>query len=203
MNSSQGTAISFLNIREQNLLKDVEDYIKRGISEENDIFQTFNFKLEEVEGFRYRAKDAWRAVTKIAVREARLKEIKFEMLNSKKLKVKQKFLFRVVKLCIINISCIHNSFQRYFQDNPRDLLSLRHDKALHTVKVQDHMSDVPDYMIPTSLKEFMQNQEGENDKGTKKKDKEYYKKKQIGYKKYQTKRSNPLVGMEYTGLKKI
>lgn len=41
-----------------------------------------------MEGFRYRAKDAWRAVTKIAVREARLKEIKHEMLNSKKLKVK-------------------------------------------------------------------------------------------------------------------
>lgn len=67
----------------------MEDYIKQGISEENDIFQEFNFKLEEVEGFRYRAKDAWRAVTKIAVREARLKEIKFEMLNSKKLKVIQ------------------------------------------------------------------------------------------------------------------
>lgn len=69
-------------------MKDVEDYIKQGISEQNDIFQSFNFKLEEVEGFRYRAKDAWRAVTKIAVREARLKEIKYEMLNSKKLKVK-------------------------------------------------------------------------------------------------------------------
>lgn len=55
--------------------------------EQSNIFQNFNFKLEEVEGFRYRAKDAWRAVTKIAIREARLKEIKYEMLNSKKLKV--------------------------------------------------------------------------------------------------------------------
>ncbi|KAL4120834.1 hypothetical protein QTP88_013452 [Uroleucon formosanum] len=173
---NKGTAISFLNIREQNLLKDVEDYIKKGISEQNDIFQDFNFKLEEVEGFRYRAKDAWRAVTKIAVREARLKEIKFEMLNSKKLK-------------------------RYFQENPRDLLSLRHDKALHTVKLQDHMSDVPDYMVPTSLKEYLKTQE-EEDKGIKKKDKAYYKKKQVGYKKYHAKKTNPLVGMEYTGLKK-
>ncbi|KAL5243927.1 hypothetical protein ACI65C_011337 [Semiaphis heraclei] len=173
---NKGTAISFLNIREQNLLKDVDDYIKQGISEQNDIFQDFNFKLEEVEGFRYRAKDAWRAVTKIAVREARLKEIKFEMLNSKKLK-------------------------RYFQENPRDLLSLRHDKALHTVKLQDHMSDVPDYMVPTSLKEYIKNQE-EEDKGTKKKDKAYYKKKQVGYKKFHAKKTNPLVGMEYTGLKK-
>lgn len=82
----------------------MEDYIKQGISEQNDIFQEFNFKLEEVEGFRYRAKDAWRAVTKIAVREARLKEIKFEMLNSKKLKVKKWiFLYNPVWLSLSNL----------------------------------------------------------------------------------------------------
>lgn len=40
-----------------------------------------------MEGFKYRAKDAWRAVTRIAVREARLKEIKQEILNNEKLKV--------------------------------------------------------------------------------------------------------------------
>ena len=32
--------------------------------------------MEELDGFRYRARDTWRSVTKIAVREARLKEIK-------------------------------------------------------------------------------------------------------------------------------
>jgi len=64
------------------------------------------------------------------------------------------------------------------------------------------MSDVPDYMVPTSLKEYMQDQKEESNNGAKKKDKEYYKKKQVGYKKYQSKKRNPLVGMEYTGLKK-
>ena len=49
--------------------------------------RAYEFKLEEVEGFRYRAKDAWRAVTRIAVREARLKEIKQEIMNCEKLKV--------------------------------------------------------------------------------------------------------------------
>lgn len=78
-------------------MKDVENYIKQGISEEDNIFIPFNFKLDEVEGFRYRAKDAWRAVTKIAVREARLKEIKYEMLNSKKLKVNQLYLIFIIK----------------------------------------------------------------------------------------------------------
>lgn len=51
-------------------------------------FRAYQFKLEEVEAFRYRAKDAWRAVTRIAVREARLKEIKQEIFNSQKLKVR-------------------------------------------------------------------------------------------------------------------
>lgn len=53
----------------------------------SDYFRAYQFKLEEVEGFRYRAKDAWRAVTRIAVREARLKEIKQEIFNCQKLKV--------------------------------------------------------------------------------------------------------------------
>ncbi|CAH2255081.1 jg7228 [Pararge aegeria aegeria] len=48
----------------------------------------YEFALEEVEGFRYRSRDAWRAVTRVAVREARLKEIKQELLNCKKLQVR-------------------------------------------------------------------------------------------------------------------
>ena len=67
----------------------------------------YQFKMDELDGFRYRARDAWRSVTKIAIREARLKEIKMEILNSQKLK-------------------------SYFEDNPRDKQLLRHDKALHT-----------------------------------------------------------------------
>jgi ATP-dependent RNA helicase DDX56/DBP9 len=50
-------------------------------------FRAYKFKLDEVEAFKYRAKDAWRAVTRIAVREARLKEIKQEIFNCQKLKV--------------------------------------------------------------------------------------------------------------------
>ena len=43
--------------------------------------------MDEVEGFRYRARDAWKSVTRIAIREARLKEIRIEIMNSQKLKV--------------------------------------------------------------------------------------------------------------------
>lgn len=45
--------------------------------------------------------------------------------------------------------------QAYFEENPKDLKSLRHDKALHTVKLQDHLTDVPDYIIPSSLKDVI------------------------------------------------
>merc|ERR1712039_1052832 len=99
-------------------------------------------KMDELDGFRYRARDAWRSVTKIAIREARLKEIKMEILNSQKLK-------------------------SYFEDNPRDKQLLRHDKALHTVKQQQHLKNVPEYIVPETLKKMtgMSKRKGRNKKG--------------------------------------
>ena len=115
------------------------------------IFKPYKFRMEELDGFRYRALDAWRSVTRIAIREARLKEIKQEMLNSSKL-------------------------QSHFADNPRDLNSLRHDKALHTVQhqvcfklnklflkrldttrfffSQAHLKHIPNYIVPQTLKKL-------------------------------------------------
>jgi len=46
------------------------------------------------------------------------------------------------------------SFQTYFEDNPQDLSRLRHDKALHSVKIKSHLANVPEYIIPESLKQF-------------------------------------------------
>lgn len=126
---NQGTALSFVSIRERVLLDEVESELKQSYGRAT-LFKTYQFKLEEVEGFRYRAKDAWKAVTRIAVREARLKEIKQEVLTCDKLK-------------------------SYFEDNPRDLQSLRQDKALHTVKLQSHLKDVPEYIVPKSLKRLV------------------------------------------------
>lgn len=80
-----------------------------------------------MEPFRYRAQDAWRVITRIAVHEARLREIKIEIFNSEKLK-------------------------GFFTENARDLQVLRHDKPLKTVKVQPHLSHVPDYIVPNALK---------------------------------------------------
>lgn len=91
------------------------------------VSRNYQFKLEEVEPFRYRAQDAWRAITRIAVHEARLREIRIEIFNSEKLK-------------------------GFFNENTRDLQVLRHDKPLKTVKVQPHLSHVPEYIVPKALK---------------------------------------------------
>lgn len=46
----------------------------------------YNFNKDQVEAFRYRMNDALRAVTKVAVREARTRELRQEIMKSDKLK---------------------------------------------------------------------------------------------------------------------
>ncbi|XP_024113491.1 probable ATP-dependent RNA helicase DDX56 [Oryzias melastigma] len=122
---NQGTALSFISHTELPLLAEVEEALSTDNSES--VLKPYQFRMEEIEGFRYRCRDAMRAVTKQAVREARLKEIKQELLNSEKLKT-------------------------YFDDNPRDLELLRHDKDLHPAVVKPHMKNIPDYLIPQTLR---------------------------------------------------
>ncbi|KAJ3282095.1 ATP-dependent DNA/RNA helicase, partial [Borealophlyctis nickersoniae] len=83
----------------------------------------YQFDMTQVEGFRYRVEDALRAVTRAAIKEARVKELKQEILNSQKLKA-------------------------HFEDNPTDLQALRHDKPLHPARVQSHLKHIPDYLMP-------------------------------------------------------
>ena len=85
------------------------------------VIKPYQFKMSEIEGFRYRCTDAMRAVTRVAVREARVMEIKREIFNSKTLKT-------------------------YFDENPRDMQLLRHDKILHPAKVHSDLRHVPEYL---------------------------------------------------------
>lgn len=170
----QGTALSFVSIRERVLMEEVENHLRGVYSEAEKVFRAYQFKLEEVEGFRYRSRDAWRAVTRIAVREARLKEIKQEVLNCEKLK-------------------------SYFVDNPRDLQSLRHDKALHTVRIQPHLADVPEYIVPPALK----NLAGVSGPRKRHFDRESGPSRTSKAKaRYEAKKRNPLLCMEFSGFKK-
>merc|ERR1711977_677849 len=80
-------------------------------------------KGKEVKAFRYRMGDALRAVTGIAIREARTRELRQELIKSEKLK-------------------------RHFEENPEDLHHLRHDGELRPARVQSHMKHVPEYLLP-------------------------------------------------------
>ncbi|XP_044258676.1 probable ATP-dependent RNA helicase DDX56 [Tribolium madens] len=164
--NNQGSVLSFVSIREKPLLEKVENHFKND-QDDVSIFKSYQFKLDEIESFKYRAKDAWRAVTRIAVREARLKEIKQEIFNCQKLK-------------------------SYFEDNPTDLQVLRHDKALHTVKIQQHLSDVPEYIVPPTLK-------GIAGLGRKKRKRENYRTSQGSSSRFEAKKNNPLLSMDFEG----
>ncbi|KAB5543351.1 hypothetical protein PHYPO_G00078070 [Pangasianodon hypophthalmus] len=125
---NKGTALTFISHSELSLLEEVESALTGDSG--NCALKPYGFKMDEIEGFRYRCRDAMRSVTKQAVKEARLKEIKQELLNSEKLKM-------------------------YFEDNPRDLQLLRHDKDLHPAIIKLHLKNVPDYLIPSTMKNLV------------------------------------------------
>ncbi|KAI9874206.1 MAG: ATP-dependent DNA/RNA helicase [Pleopsidium flavum] len=102
------------------LAKIIKQQTKKG----NEV-KPYEFDMKQVDAFRYRMSDALRAVTRIAVREARTREIRQELLKSEKLK-------------------------RHFEENPDDLHHLRHDGELRAARVQPHLKHVPDYLMPTN-----------------------------------------------------
>ncbi|CAO2654014.1 Nn.00g107470.m01.CDS01 [Neocucurbitaria sp. VM-36] len=134
-----GTAISFIIPKEkyrkhksttfagcendEEVLKKVEKHQEEGQKLEN-----YNFDMKRLEPFRYRFGDALRSVTRIAIREARIKEIRLELSKSQKL-------------------------SRYFEENPEALAHLRHDQTLnHPARIQPHLKHVPDYLLPGGRK---------------------------------------------------
>jgi len=175
--NNKGTALSFVRAKETTLMENVEAHLQDWVPPGQDsIFTPYKFRMEEIEAFRYRARDAWRAVTRIAVREARIQEIKLEMMQSKKLK-------------------------SHFENNPHDLGVLRHDKALHTVRLQAHLKDVPDYIIPPTLRRLRGNKTpgrrpertaaGQDQSKNSRKEKTFMKRK-----------DNPLLSFEFEGFGK-
>ncbi|RYN49771.1 ATP-dependent RNA helicase [Alternaria tenuissima] len=134
-----GTAISFIIPKDkyrkhkpttfagcehdEKVLASVEKHQQEGQKLEN-----YNFDMKRLEPFRYRFADALKSVTRIAIREARIKEIHMELAKSQKL-------------------------SRYFEENPEALTHLRHDQTLnHPARIQPHLKHVPDYLLPGGKK---------------------------------------------------
>ncbi|KAF1792001.1 P-loop containing nucleoside triphosphate hydrolase [Phytophthora cactorum] len=129
---ASGTALSLVSkedAKEERALKRVQDKQQAVRSETNDVIAQpaeLAFDLKEIDCFRYRVEDVRRAVTRVAVREAQLADVKKEMLNSERL-------------------------EAHFQANPRDLNMLEHDKVVGSAPVQPHLATIPDYLVPIEL----------------------------------------------------
>ncbi|KAF8423587.1 ATP-dependent RNA helicase-like protein dbp9 [Tirmania nivea] len=89
----------------------------------DDIIKPYIFDMTQANAFRYRMTDALRAVTKLKIREARLNELRSELVKSEKLK-------------------------RWFEENPGELKALRHDVGGSGVRMMPHLKHVPDYLLP-------------------------------------------------------
>ncbi|KAI2802805.1 putative ATP-dependent RNA helicase ddx56 [Blomia tropicalis] len=118
---AEGTVLSFVSPKETKYFQKVA---KKFADKGN--FKPYQFKMDELEAFKYRARDALRAVTSIAIKEARLKEIKREMLASQALK-------------------------SFFKEHPKDYKILKFDRPLCTVKSKVQLSNVPEYIVPQTL----------------------------------------------------
>lgn len=106
---------------DERILKEVtEQQAKKGKE-----VKAYHFDMKQVDAFRYRMNDALRAVTRMAIREARVTELRQELLKSEKLK-------------------------RHFEENPDDLHHLRHDGELRAARIQQHLKHVPDYLMPSN-----------------------------------------------------
>lgn len=119
-----GVALSLISkTADEKVLEEVTELLKGDVNDESPL-KPYAFKMSAIEGFRYRVRDALKGVTKNAIKEARRKEIRQEILNSELLK-------------------------QHFEENPRDAEVLRHDAGLTNARrIKSHLKHVPDYLIP-------------------------------------------------------
>jgi ATP-dependent RNA helicase DDX56/DBP9 len=117
----QGTAISFVCPSEDG---PVLDLVRADVQERTGKeLAPYAFDMKQIEGFRYRCQDAMRSVTGANVKEARLKDLKRELVASERLKT-------------------------FFAERPKDLELLKHDKGLLAAnKAKPHLKHVPEYLV--------------------------------------------------------
>lgn len=117
---AQGTAISLVNGEDEQMLALVSANVQEQSGKQ---LAPYAFDMAQIEGFRYRCQDALRAVTGAAVREARLKDLKRELMTSERLKT-------------------------FFAERPKDMELLKHDRGLlSSAKLKPHLKHVPDYLV--------------------------------------------------------
>ncbi|XAR51401.1 RNA helicase [Bertholletia excelsa] len=124
-----GASVSLVSSEETEIFEEIKSILGENESKDSNFIAPFPLLSKNaIESLRYRAEDVARSVTKIAVRESRAQDLRNEILNSEKLKA-------------------------HFQDNPRDLDLLKHDKVLSKKASAPHLHDVPEYLLDATTKE--------------------------------------------------
>ncbi|KAK4477435.1 hypothetical protein RD792_016656 [Penstemon davidsonii] len=126
---NSGASVSLVSPEEFEIFEEIKSLMGENDTEESKFIAPFPLLSKNaVESLRYRAEDVARSVTKIAVRESRAQDLRNEILNSEKLKA-------------------------HFQDNPKDLDLLKHDKTLSKKAPASHLRDVPEYLLDPTTQE--------------------------------------------------
>eukprot|EP01116_Phalansterium_solitarium_P005837 TRINITY_DN1800_c0_g1_i2.p1 TRINITY_DN1800_c0_g1~~TRINITY_DN1800_c0_g1_i2.p1 ORF type:complete len:584 (-),score=270.38 TRINITY_DN1800_c0_g1_i2:2909-4660(-) len=134
----KGTALTLVSDADADLLEAIS--VKRVEQGSCGGIKPYTFHLKLIDAFRYRVDDMLRSVTRAAVKQARLKELKTEIINSDKLKT-------------------------HFEENPRELQLLKHDKTLQQNKVKPHLKFIPTYLVPAALQQQTQNGSSSSSRG--------------------------------------
>ncbi|XP_066946092.1 probable ATP-dependent RNA helicase DDX56 isoform X1 [Macrobrachium rosenbergii] len=182
---NQGTALSLVSVREMPIFQTVEAKLQALMPEDEKVFKDFKFDLAQLDGFRYRVRDAWFRCTAAAVRDVRKKEIRQEILKSKQL-------------------------EYFFEDNPKDLHILKHAKTGHGLPHIRHLKNIPEYNIPeyfraakkTLSKRNPDSVDSEDAPKSKDISKMFNRNKSKSRKKFMSKKADPLRSMEFSGFQK-
>ncbi|KAF0991199.1 hypothetical protein HZS_7036 [Henneguya salminicola] len=122
--NSVGIAFTLFTYENPELLVSLQSFIDKNSDSK---LLPFKFRMDFVEGFRYRVEDSIKSITKSAITNERRTEIKQEIYGSQK-------------------------FQDHFKKNPHDKLILKSNGISKKNKIAQHTDKLPDYLIPQSLK---------------------------------------------------
>ncbi|KAF9604098.1 hypothetical protein IFM89_002773 [Coptis chinensis] len=124
-----GASVSFVSSDEMEIFEEIKSSLDGDENSSSNFIAPFPLLSKNaVESLRYRAEDVAKSVTKVAVRESRAQDLRNEIINSEKLKA-------------------------HFQDNPRDLDLLKHDKVLSKKAPPSHLRAVPEYLLDPTTQE--------------------------------------------------
>ncbi|KAG6420463.1 hypothetical protein SASPL_116992 [Salvia splendens] len=124
-----GASVSLVSPEEMEIFEEIKSILGENDADDSKYIAPFPLLSKNaVESLRYRTEDVSRSITKLAVRESRAQDLRNEILNSEKLKA-------------------------HFQDNPKDLDLLKHDKVLSKKEPAAHLRDVPEYLLDATTKE--------------------------------------------------